>query len=110
MRYDTRKAAEAIRQGETFTTNGNLHGVKINDGLAVYSYAEPIAFFDFRKCRVHLNTRVYSNTTSRHQGYCKLAATQFLAESWEIDKWTAEQFQDVTQLTTKNRNPFYSWF
>lgn len=110
MRYNTRRADEAMIKLDPFTTNGNLYGVIINGGLAVYSYAEPIAFFDKNKKRVHLNTRKYSVTTGRHQTEARSAARQLSAKGWDVDVWTAEQFQDVTELSTLNRNPFYTFY
>ena len=110
MRYNTNKAAEPISQVTAFTTNGNFYGVMINGGLAVYSYAEPIAFVDPEKKRVHLNTRKYSNTTGRHQTQTRQAAFVLESQGWDVDVWTAEQFQEVTELSTLNRTPFYTFY
>lgn len=109
MRYNTRRAADAIIRGEAFTTNGNLYGVELAGGLAIYSYAEPIAFFDSEKKRTHLNTYTYSNTTSRHQTQTRIAATRLEAEGWDTDVWNPEDFEEVTKLSTKNRNIYYRW-
>lgn len=110
MRYNTRRAHEAIEKLEAFTTNGSLYGVMIHNGLAVYSYAEPIAFFDLDKKRVHLNTRKYSVTTGRHQTEARTAAQRLSAKGWDVDVWDCEQFAHVTQLSTRNPNPFYTFY
>lgn len=110
MRYNVKDASEAIVKGHAFTTKGSLVGIVTNGGLAVYSYAEPIAFIDPEKWRVHLNERRYTNTTSRHQGQARRAAGELQSHGYEVDRWSAEQFEEVTGLSTLNRNPFYTFY
>ena len=109
MRYNTRRAHEAIEKLEAFTTNGSLYGVLIRGGLAVYSYAEPIAFFDPEKKRAHLNATRYSNTTGRHQSEARYAALRLSEEGWDADEWNARDFEEVTNLSTYNRNNFFTF-
>ena len=109
MRYNTNQASEAILKRAAFTTRGEIYGVMISGKLAVYSYAEPIAVFDFDRSRIHLNERRYSNTTGTHQSSTRHASAVLEKEGFDVDRWTAEQFQEVTGLDTLNRNPFYSW-
>ena len=110
MRYNTNQVADAIQKREAFTTNGAVYGVIISGKLAVYSYAEPIALFDFERSRVHLNERRYSNTTGRHQSQARRAALSLEADGFDVDKWDDRQFEEVTGLSTRNRNPFYSFY
>jgi len=110
MRYNTNQVADAIQKREAFTTNGAVYGVMISGKLAVYSYAEPIALFDFDRFRVHLNERRYSNTTGKHQSQARLASSRFEAEGFDVDKWDDRQFEEVTGLSTRNPNPYYTFY
>ena len=110
MRYNTNQVADAIQKREAFTTNGAVYGVMISGKLAVYSYAEPIALFDFDRSRVHLNERRYSNTTGKHQSQARLASQRFEAEGFDVDKWDDRYFEEVTGLSTRNPNPYYTFY
>ena len=110
MRYNTNQVSDAIQKREAFTTHGAVYGIVISGKLAVYSYAEPIALFDFERSRVHLNERRYSNTTGKHQSQVRRAALSFEADGFDVDKWDDRQFEEVTGLSTRNANPFYSFY